>query len=80
MVEDPAFVFGSGSGRRKPNKLMKRTEPEPLAPCPRSHEAAATEDELAAENAAGRTQTVKSFERERPARKPFPDHRPASAW
>jgi transposase len=39
-------------------------------------EAAATEDELAAENAAGRTQTVKSFERKRPARKPFPDHLP----
>src|SRR6266850_5074709 len=39
-------------------------------------EAAATEDELAAENAAGRTQTVKSFERKRPARKQFPDHLP----
>src|ERR1700693_2781051 len=39
-------------------------------------EAAATEDELAAEKAAGRTQTVKSFERRRPARKPFPDHLP----
>src|SRR6202022_4176014 len=39
-------------------------------------EAAATEDELAAENAAGRTQTVKSFERKRPSRKPFPDHLP----
>ena len=39
-------------------------------------EAAATEDELAAENAASRTQTVKSFERKRPARKPFPDHLP----
>src|SRR6202162_1176354 len=39
-------------------------------------EAAATEDERAAEKAAGRTQTVKSFERRRPARKPFPDHLP----
>src|SRR5216683_4005849 len=39
-------------------------------------EAAATEDELAAENAAARTQTVKSFERKRPSRKPFPDHLP----
>jgi hypothetical protein len=39
-------------------------------------EAAATEDELAAENAAARTQTVKSFERRRPARKSFPDHLP----
>src|SRR5258708_18661961 len=39
-------------------------------------EAAATEDELVAENAAGRTQTVKPFERKRPARKPFPGHLP----
>src|SRR5271170_7022220 len=39
-------------------------------------EAAATEDELAAENAASQTQTVKSFERKRAARKPFPDHLP----
>jgi transposase len=39
-------------------------------------EAAATEDELAAEKAAVRTQTVKSFERRRPSRKPFPDHLP----
>jgi transposase len=37
-------------------------------------EAAATEDELAAENAAARTQTVRSFERKRPSRKPFPEH------
>src|SRR6478735_1523871 len=39
-------------------------------------EAAATEDELAAEKAAARTETVKSFERRRPARKPFPEHLP----
>jgi transposase len=39
-------------------------------------EAAATEDELAAEKAAARTQTVKSFERKRPSRKPFPDPLP----
>ena len=39
-------------------------------------EAAATEDELAAEKATARTQTVKSFERKRPSRKPFPDHLP----
>src|SRR5665811_300863 len=39
-------------------------------------EAAATEDELAAENAAARTQTVRSFQRQRPSRKPFPDHLP----
>jgi transposase len=39
-------------------------------------EAAATEDELAAEKAAARTQTVQSFQRKRPARKPFPAHVP----
>src|SRR5246127_1007806 len=39
-------------------------------------EATATEDELAAEKAAARTQTVRSFERKRPARKPFPEHLP----
>ena len=39
-------------------------------------EATATEDELAAETAAARTQTVKSFWRKRPSRKPFPNHLP----
>ena len=39
-------------------------------------EAAATEDELAAEKAAARTETVRSFERRRPSRKPFPEHLP----
>ena len=39
-------------------------------------EAAATEDELAAEKAAAPTQTVQSFQRKRPARKPFPAHLP----
>jgi transposase len=39
-------------------------------------EATATEEELAAERAASRTQTVQSFQRQRPARKPFPDHLP----
>jgi transposase len=39
-------------------------------------EATATEDELAAEKAAAQTQTVKSFQRRRPARKPFPAHLP----
>lgn len=39
-------------------------------------EATATEDELAAAEAAARTQTVKSFQRKRPSRKPFPDHLP----
>jgi len=39
-------------------------------------EATATEDELAAAKAAARTQTVQSFQRRRPARKPFPEHLP----
>ena len=40
-------------------------------------EATATEDELAAEQAAARTSTaVRAFERRRPGRKPFPEHLP----
>jgi multidrug efflux pump subunit AcrA (membrane-fusion protein) len=39
-------------------------------------EAAATEDELAAKQAVARTQTVQSFQRKRPCRKPFPAHLP----
>ena len=39
-------------------------------------ETTATEQELVAEQAAARTQTVKSFQRKRPSRKPFPDHLP----
>jgi len=39
-------------------------------------EAGATEDEIAAEQAAARTQIVRSFERKRPWRKPFPAHLP----
>jgi transposase len=39
-------------------------------------EATATEEELAAEKAAARTRTVQSFQRRRPARKPFPEHLP----
>jgi transposase len=39
-------------------------------------EAAATEDELAAEKAAAQAQTVQSFRRKRPSRKPFPAHLP----
>jgi transposase len=35
-------------------------------------EAAATEDELAAERSAAKTQTIQSFQRQRPSRKPFP--------
>src|SRR5712672_3398321 len=39
-------------------------------------ETAATEDELAAETTAVRTQAVQSFQRKRPSRKPFTDHLP----
>ncbi len=39
-------------------------------------EATATEDELAAEQAAAKTATVKAFTRRRPSRKPFPEHLP----
>jgi transposase len=39
-------------------------------------EASATEDELVAERAAARTTKVAAFTRQRPARKPFPEHLP----
>jgi transposase len=39
-------------------------------------EASATEDELAAERAAAATTTVQAFTRQRPSRKPFPEHLP----
>ena len=39
-------------------------------------ETAAAEDELKARKAAAQTQTVPSFERKRPSRKPFPEHLP----
>jgi transposase len=39
-------------------------------------EASATEDELAAERAAAKTTTVAGFTRQRPSRKPFPEHLP----
>jgi transposase len=39
-------------------------------------EAAATEDEIAAEQAAAKTTTVAAFTRKRPARQPFPEHLP----
>ena len=38
--------------------------------------ASATEDELTAETAPGRTAQVKEFERRRPSRKPVPEHLP----
>jgi transposase len=61
-------LYGARSERRERlvNQLEMQLE---------DAEADATEDELAAERAA-RSTVVKSFERKRPARKPFPDHLP----
>jgi transposase len=39
-------------------------------------ESAASEDEIAAEQAAAKTTTVSAYKRKRPARKPFPEHLP----
>src|SRR5438105_5747650 len=39
-------------------------------------ESAATEDEIAAEMSAAKATKVASFTRQRPSRKPFPDHLP----
>jgi transposase len=39
-------------------------------------ESAATEDEIAAERTAAKTTTVTAYRRQRPARKPFPEHLP----
>jgi transposase len=62
-------IYGTGSERKARLLEQMELQLEDL-------EAAATEDELAAEKAAARTQTVQSFQRRRPARKPFPDHLP----
>jgi transposase len=62
-------VYGSRSERKARLLEQMELELEEL-------EATATEDELAAERAAAQTQTVKSFQRKRPSRKPFPDHLP----
>src|SRR5438128_11806354 len=60
-------LYGSRSERKA--RLLEQMEPQLV-----DLEAAATEDELAAEKAAARMQTVKWCERKRPSRKPFPDH------
>jgi transposase len=62
-------VYGNRSERK--NRLLEQMELrlEEL-------ETAATEDELAAEEAAAQSQTVQSFQRKRPSRKPFPEHLP----
>ena len=62
-------VYGNRSERK--NRLLEQMELhlEEL-------ETAATEDELAAEQAAAQSQTARSFQRKRPSRKPFPEHLP----
>lgn len=59
-------LYGASSGRS--SRLLDQLELEL-----EELEAAATEDELAAEKAAEKTQRVRSFERKRPVRQPFPD-------
>lgn len=62
-------LYGSRSERKARLLDQKELELEDL-------EAGATENEIAAEQAAARTQSVRLFERRRPARKPFPAHLP----
>jgi transposase len=62
-------LYGNGSERKARLLEQMELQLEEL-------ETAATEDELAAEKAAAQTRTVKSFQRKRPARKPFPEHLP----
>lgn len=62
-------LYGNGSERKARLLEQMELQLEEL-------ETAATEDELAAEKAAAQTQTVKSLQRKRPSRKPFPDHLP----
>jgi transposase len=62
-------LYGNGSERKARLLEQMELQLEEL-------ETAATEDELAAEKAAAQTQTVTSFQRKRPGRKPFPDYLP----
>lgn len=62
-------IYGSRSERKARLLEQMELQLEEL-------EATATEEELAAERAAAQTQTVKSFQRKRPSRKPFPEHLP----
>ncbi len=65
-------LYGSHSERKARLLAQMELQLEDL-------EAAATEDELAAENAAAKMQTVQAFQRQRPSRKPFPEICRASA-
>src|SRR5258707_488101 len=62
-------LYGSSSERKARLLEQMELQLEDL-------EAAATEDEIAAEEAAAGVQTGRSFQRKRPSRKPFPDHLP----
>jgi transposase len=62
-------LYGSSSERKARLLAQMELQLEDL-------EAAATEDEVVAEQAAAGTQTVRSFQRKRSSRKPFPDHLP----
>jgi transposase len=63
------LVFGSRSERKARLLEQMELQLEEL-------EAAATEDELAAEEAASGTGNASSLQRKRPSRKPFPEHLP----
>jgi transposase len=62
-------LYGSSSERKARLLAQMELQLEDL-------EATATEDELTAGPAAVGTQRVRSFQRKRPSRKPFPDHLP----
>lgn len=62
-------IYGSRSERKARLLEQMELQLEEL-------EATATEGELAAERAVAQTQTVKSFQRRRPSRKPFPEQLP----
>lgn len=62
-------VYGNRSERK--NRLLEQMEMQL-----EELETAATEDELAAEQAAAQSQTARSLQRKRPSRKPFPEHLP----
>jgi transposase len=66
-------LYGSRSERKARLLAQMELQLEDLEPT-------GTEDELAAEQAAAGPQTVRSFQRKRPSRKPFPIICHASAW
>ena len=69
MISTASALYGSRSGRKQ--RLLDQLEFQ-LGEL----EATATEDDLAAEQAATQTAQVKSFTRNKPKRKPFPEYLP----